>query len=142
MARTRVNDPLKKYKYLVTIPGLPSGIGFSKVSGLKREVGVVEYNEGGYSHTHKLAGREKTSNITLERGMFASAEFESLFKKSLTNEDYRTTVTIVLQDDNGKAKRTWKLAEAWCSAWEGSDFDASSEDVAIEKITLEFEYYL
>ena len=142
MARTRVNDPLKKYKYLVTIPGLPSGIGFSKVSGLKREVGVVEYNEGGYSHTHKLAGREKTSNITLERGMFAGKEFETLYKKSLSNPDFRTTVTINLMDAFGKVKRSWKLAEAWVSSWEGTDFDADSEDVAIEKITVEFEYYM
>lgn len=142
MARARVNDPLLKHKYLVSVPGLPSGMGFSKVSGLKREIGVVEYNEGGYSTTHKLVGREKVEPITLERGMFKSADFETLYKKSLSDPNFRTTVTVTLQDNQGKAQRTWKLAEAWVSSWEGTDFDASSEDVAIEKITIEFEYYL
>lgn len=142
MARTRVNDPLLKHKYIVSVPGLPSGMGFSKVSNLKREIGVVEYNEGGYSSTHKLVGKEKVEAITLERGMFASTEFETLYKKSLSDPNFRTTVTISLQDSEGKIQRTWKLAEAWVSAWEGTDFDASSEDVAIEKITIEFEYYL
>lgn len=142
MARSRANDPLLKYKYQVSVPGLPNGMGFNKVSGLKREVGVVEYAESGYSHIHKLAGREKVEAVTLERGMFASSEFETLYKKTLSDANYRTTVTISLLDATGKVARTWKLAEAWVKSWEGTDFDASSEDVAIEKITIEFEYYL
>lgn len=142
MARARVNDPVLKHRYLVSIPGLPSGMGFSKVSNLKREIGVVEYNEGGYTSTHKLTGKEKVEPITLERGMFSSADMETIYKKSLSNANYRTTVTVTLLDNDGKAVRTWKLAEAWVSSWEGTDFDASSEDVAIEKITIEFEYYL
>lgn len=142
MARARVNDPVLKHRYSVSIPGLPNGMGFSKVSGLKKELGVVEYNEGGYTSTHKLVGKEKTEAITLERGMFKSADLEKLYKKSLSDANYRTTVTISLLNNKGEVQRTWKLAEAWVSAWEGTDFDASSEDVAIEKITIEFEYYL
>lgn len=142
MARSRVNDPLMKCKYLVSIPGLPTGIGFSKISNLKRAIGVVEYNEGGYSNTHKLVGKEKVEPITLERGMFKDADFEAIYKKTLSDPNFRTTITISLQDTEGNIQRTWKLAEAWVSTWEGTDFDASSEDVAIEKITIEFEYYL
>lgn len=140
--RTRVNDPLLKHKYIVSIPGLPSGMGFSKVSGLKRELGVVEYSEGGYSATHKLVGKEKVEPITLERGTFKSKDLEMLYKKSLSDPNFRFTMTIGLQDSQGNIQRDWKLAEAWVSSWEGTDFDANSEDVAIEKITVEFEYYL
>ena len=142
MARSRANDPLLKHRYVVSIPGLPSGMGFSKVSGLKSSIGVVEYAEGGYTSTHKLAGKEKVEPVTLERGMFKSKDLENLYKKSLSNPNFRTTVTISLQDNTGKVQRTWKLAEAWVTTWEGTDFDASSEDVAIEKITIEFEYFL
>lgn len=142
MARSRINDPLLKHKYTVSIPGLPTSVGFSKVSGLSAELGVVEYAEGGFKNIHKLVGREKVSAVTLERGMFNTAEMYDLYKKSLEDENYRTTVTIVLQDGTGKAQRTWKLAEAWVSKWEGTDFDGASEDVAVEKITIEFEYYL
>lgn len=142
MARSRANDPLHKFNFVVSVPGLPTGMGFNKVSGLKREFGVVEYAESGYSHVHKLVGREKVEPVTLERGMFASSEFETLYKKTLSDANYRTTVTISLKDATGKVVRTWKLAEAWVKSWEGTDFDASSEDVAIEKITIEFEYFL
>ena len=85
MARSVVNDPLQKFNYVVSIPGLPNGMGFQKVTGLKRELGTVEYNEGGYAHTHKLVGREKVDAITLERGMYGSAELENLYKKTLNN---------------------------------------------------------
>ena len=143
MARVLKNDPLSKFNYVVTIPGLPSGMGFTKVSGLKRELGVVEYAEGGYKHVRKIVGREKVEPITLEKGMFNGKELEALYKKSLSDPNFRTTVTIAMQDRLGKkTDRTWKLAEAWISSWEGSDFDGESEDVAIEKIVIEFEYFL
>lgn len=143
MARALANDPLSKFKYAVSIPGLPNGMGFSKVSGLKRELGVTEYAEGGYDYIRKVVGREKVEPITLEKGMFNGKELEALYKKSLSDPNFRTTVTITLQDRLGKnTNRTWKLAEAWVSSWEGTDLDASSEDTAIEKITIEFEYFL
>lgn len=142
MGRARIQDPLMKHKFNVSLPGLPNTMGFAKVSGLKREINVVEYNEGGYNATHKLPGREKTDKITLERGMYADTSLENMIKKSLTDANFRQTMIIEQKDSTGKTVRTWKLAEAWVSSWEGSEFDAGSDDVAIEKITVEFEYYL
>jgi phage tail-like protein len=142
MARTYANDPLQMYQFRVSMPGLPAGMGFQKVSGLAREIGVVEYDEGGYSHTHKLTGKEQGGEVTLEKGMFANADLEAIYKRSLNNPDYRTTVIIEHLDKFGKVARSWTLAEAWVSKWEGSELDATSEDVAIEKITIQFEHYL
>ena len=141
-ARTLANDPLQKFMFRVTVPGLPAGIGFQKVGGLSREVGVVEYLEGLYTYTHKLAGREKVGEVTLERGSYASKELEQAYTKILKDPKARNTVIIEILDRFGKAKRTYKLAEAWVSKWEGSDLDATSDDVAIEKITIQFEYFL
>lgn len=141
-ARTLANDPLQKFMFRVTVPGLPAGIGFQKVGGLSREVGVVEYLEGLYNYTHKLAGREKVGEVTLERGSYASKELEDAYTKILKDPKARNTVIIEILDRFGKAKRTYKLAEAWVSKWEGSDLDATSDDVAIEKITIQFEYFL
>lgn len=141
-ARTMTNDPLQKFMFRVTVPGLPAGIGFQKVGGLTREVGVVEYLEGMYDHVHKLPGREKVSEVTLERGSYASKDLEKQYKKILTDKNARNTVIIEILNRFGETKRTYKLAEAWVSKWEGSDLDATSDDVAIEKITIQFEYFL
>ena len=142
MARTYANDPLQMFRFRVSMPGLPAGMGFQKVSGLTREIGVVEYDEGGYSHTHKLTGKEQGGEVTLEKGMFANTDLEEIYKRSLNRPDYRTTVIIEQLDKFGKVARSWTLAEAWVSKWEGSELDATSEDVAIESITIQFEYYL
>lgn len=130
------------FRFRVSMPGLPAGMGFQKVSGLSREIGVVEYDEGGYSHTHKLTGKEQGGEVTLEKGMFANTDLEDIYKRSLNSPDYRTTVIIEQLDKFGKVARSWTLAEAWVSKWEGSELDATSEDVAIESITIQFEYYL
>ena len=142
MGRTVANDPLQAYKFRVSLPGLPTGLGFTNANGLSKEIGVVEYHEGGYNNTHKIPGKEEVGEVTLEKGMFATKEMEEIYKKSLTKEDFRTTVTIELLDKFGKSARTWTLAEAWVSAWEGADLDATSEDVAMESITVQFEYYI
>lgn len=141
-ARTTSVDPLQKFKFRLTIPGLPAGIGFQKVSGLTQEVGVTEYDEGGFSHTHKLPGRQKVGEVTAERGSYADKSFQNLLQQTLTNPSMRNTIIFEQLDRYGKAVRTYKLAEAWVSKWEGSDFDASSDDVAIEKLTIQFEYFL
>lgn len=142
MARTITNDPLQKFCFRVTIPGLPSGIGFQKVTGLSREIEVVEYHEGMTNYAQKLTGKEKVGEVTLERGMYLTQEMESYYKTLLKNPESRSTVVIEYLNRYGSVTRTYKLANAWASKWEGSDLDATSSDVAIEKITIQFEYFL
>jgi phage tail-like protein len=119
---------------------MPAGMGFSKMGGLNVERAVTEYNEGGYDHTHKLAGREKVGEVTLERGLYASKELEQYYKNALTTG--RGTLIIELLDRVGRVAQTWKLAEAWGNKREIGDFDAGSDDVAIEKITIQYEYLM
>ena len=140
-ARTSSEDPLQKFKFRVTIPGIPSQIGFQKVSGLSKEVNVVEYDESAFEYTHKLPGKTKFGEVTMERGMFSDSSMLD-YMKVIQNPDYRTTMIVQLMDRFGNVQRTWKLAEAWISKWEGSDLDATSDDVAIETITVQYEYML
>jgi phage tail-like protein len=140
-ARTSSEDPLQKFKFRVTIPGIPSKIGFQKVTGLSKEINVVEYDESAFEYTHKLPGKTSFGEVTMERGMFADSSMLDQMKV-ITNPDFRTTMIIQLCDRFGNAKRTWKLAEAWISKWEGSDLDSTSDDVAIETITVQYEYLL
>lgn len=141
-ARTASLDPLQKFRFRLTVPGLPSEIGFQKISGLSHEIGVAEYAEGGYEYTHKLPGKPKVGEISCERGAYQDSSLADLIKDTLTNPDFRQTIVIEHLDRFGDVAKTYKLAEAWVSKWEGSDLDATSDDVAIEKLTIQFEYYL
>ena len=142
-ARTASLDPLQKYRFRVIIPGLTSEIGFTTVSGLDLEVGVSEYNEGGYPYTHKIPAKPKTSEVTCERGLYSGdSDIFEMVKTTLTNPNFRQTIVIQHLDRFGNVGKEYKLAECWASKWETGGLDASSDDVATETLTLQYEYLL
>lgn len=141
-SRTIEADPLQSFMFRVSIPGLPTGVGFQKVGGLSREVEVVEYLENMYDHTHKLPGRETVSDVTFERGMYADDYLQGIYEKVFNNNTVRNTVVIQVCDRFGKICREFKCAEAWFSKYECADLDATSSDVIIETLTMTFEYFL
>lgn len=141
-ARTASEDPLQNFKFRVTVPGLPTNLGFKTCKGLDFETEVVEYDEGSWAYTHKLPGRGKVGEVTLERGCYEDTTFKDLVISVLTSKSFRGTVIVEHINRFGEVGRTFKLAEAWVSKWTNSDLDASSSDVSIESLTIQFEYYL
>ena len=139
MARTFMEDPLQKFNFKISIDGLPSFVGFQKIGGLSREIGVSTYYEAGYDTEHKLKGRQVGGQLTCERGAYMSKLVEQLFTQALTDRGARKDITIVLQDRDGTARRSWRACECWVSKWEIDDLDATSDDVIIEKMTIEYE---
>ena len=84
MARAAVTDPIRNFKFQVTIqPNAGSGLerligtevaklGFSVVSGLTVQNEMIAYREGGMNtHPHKMVGQSDYGPITLTKGVFA-----------------------------------------------------------------------
>lgn len=142
MARTTSQDPLQSFMFKVQISGLPTGVGFQKISGLSREVAVVEYLENMYAHAHKLPGRESVGEITFERGMYADKYLQTLYESVFKKTTSRSTVVIQICDRFGNVRRMFQLAECWFNKYEVGDLDATSDDVIIETLTMQFEYFL
>jgi len=81
MARSTVTDPLRNFKFRVTInptgvlanraPNL-SNLGFSVVSGLSVQNELIAYREGGMNtHPHKMIGQSDYGPVTFSKGVFA-----------------------------------------------------------------------
>ena len=73
MADSKVFDPFRAFKFVVTINGggrnVGASLGFQKVTGLKEASDVVEYREGNMPiHKRKLPGLTNYDPITLSRG--------------------------------------------------------------------------
>lgn len=141
-ARTLSEDPLQGFMFRLSIPGLPAGLGFTSVGDFSREVEVVEYLENIYNCTHKLPGRETVSELTFSRGMYADAYLESIYKTVFNNNRLRQTVTLNICDRFSNVRRTFQFAEAWFSSYNVSGLDASSSDVIVEELTMQFEHFL
>lgn len=82
MARASATDPLRNFKFRVTIQ--PSGsllnhvgagikdLGFSVVSGLSVQNELIAYREGGMNtHPHKMIGQSDYGPVTFSKGVFA-----------------------------------------------------------------------
>lgn len=136
MANTTRHDPFKNFNFLVEIDGITQA-GFSECSGLRSEVDVIEYREGGESASvRKLPGLAKVGDITLKRGVTTSNELQKWFESVLSGGSYRKNGVIVLLDDQRNPVVRWKFFDAFPRKWEGPSFDAKGTDVAIETLTL------
>jgi phage tail-like protein len=126
MARAAVTDPIRNFKFQVTIqPNAGSGLesligtevaklGFSVVSGLTVQNEMIAYREGGMNtHPHKMVGQSDYGPITLTKGVFAHQA--SLYKwqqfmhswgqgglndegSTSGNNDYRCDVVVHIMD--------------------------------------------
>lgn len=137
MGRTVSNDPLQRFRFKVEVNSVE--FGCKTISGLEKEVEVVEYREGGYKMTHKLPGIPKTGVLTIEKAAFQNMGLYAMIKDTIEQDDFRFSCTIIEQDRLGQAKRQWILEECFVSKITAPELDAESSEVSIEQIEVQYE---
>ncbi|MCX7747987.1 MAG: phage tail protein [Clostridia bacterium] len=133
---TRTSNPYKNFRFWLIIDSITQG-GFSECSGFGSNVEVIEYREGGdIASVIKLPGKVSYPDITLKWGITDSRELYDWHLKVVNGIIERKTVNIVLLDDTGEEKVRWRCSNAWPSKWDGPDFNAKGNEVAIETLTI------
>jgi len=131
-------DAIHAFSFRVEIEGVDVGF-FRSVSGLSIETEVVEFREGGSDVIRKLPGVTKYPNIVLKRGFTGNTALYDWYK-SITNQNpVRVNGTIVMFDAGGTQLATWHFFNGWPAKWEGPDFDATKNELAIETIEIAHE---
>lgn len=132
--------PFKKYNYEVTIEGKSVG-GFSEVSAPDISSDPIEYREGNFkvNTVGKQPGLVKYENITLKWGMTASKDLYNWMKEVEGGTIKRKTVVISLHDDTQKEIAKWTVISAWPTKYTATDFNATSNEVAVETLVLAHE---
>ena len=74
--------------------------------------------------------------------MYADNYLQKIYESVFNNNNARSTVTIDICDRFGNIRRSFQLAECWFSKYEVGDLDATSDDVIIETLTMQFEHFL
>ena len=129
-------DPYRNFNFLVEIDGITQA-GFSDVTGFDITVEPIEYREGGQvTSARKIPGMAKYGNITLKRGITDSAELYEWLRQVATGVIERRNGSIILLDLKGQEKLRWNFFEAWPTKWDGPDFSAKGNEVAIETLEL------
>jgi phage tail-like protein len=133
-------DPYRNCNFLVEIDGITQA-GFTDCSGFGASTDPIEYREGGDNTTvRKLPGMTKYPNITLKWGLTDSTELYSWYRDVIQGNVQRKNGSIILLDIDGATEKVrWNFFNAWPAKWDGPDFTAKGNDVAIETLELAHE---
>lgn len=132
-------DPYKNFRFLLEIDGIVQA-GFSECTGFGSNIEVIEYKEGGdINHVRKLPGKVSYPDITLKWGITDSSELYEWHKSAIDGVTVRRNGSIILLDDTANEKVRWNFYDAWPSKWDGPDFNAKGNEVAVETLTISCE---
>lgn len=129
-------DPYRNFRFRVEIDGIQQA-GFSEVSGFESSIEAVEYREGTDPiHMRKLSGLNKFGNITLKWGITDSLEVYEWFAAGTEGPVLVKNLSIIAVDEAGNDTARWNVVGAWPVSYKAPDFDAKSNEVAIESLEL------
>jgi len=136
---TRI-DPYNGFTFSVELDGITRA-GFRECSGLQNSQNVSTYREGTdrYLSPRKIPGMVTYGDITLSRGITSDTKLWEWRLKAVRGDVERHNISISVLDDAGAARITWNLFEAWPTGWTGPSLNATSDEFAIEQITIAYE---
>lgn len=125
------------------ISGNTNDARFQSISGLTVEYDMETFKEGGENRfEHKLPVRTKYNDLVLKRGYLTdSAVVDWCFRAFRDREFEPTDVTVKLLNEEGQPLKAWKIVRAWPKKWSISDFNSTSNEVAIETLELSYRYF-
>lgn len=119
---------------------------FRECTGLGSESQVVEYratDERGKPILIREPGTMKYTDITLKRGITDSMDMWT-WRKQVEDGDIdsaRRSGTITLYNQRGEPVARWNFERAWPQKLNGPTYDAKTNEVAIEELTITHEGY-
>jgi phage tail-like protein len=132
-------DPYGNFNFLVEIDGITRA-AFHEVTGFDSTIDVIEHREGGENTTpRKLPGMTKHSNIVLKWGLSDDIDLYKWHRDAVNGNVQRKNGSIVLLDRQGQERMRWNFVNAWPAKWDGPDFNAEGNDIAIETLELAHE---
>lgn len=133
-----LGNPLPRFFFRVEIQGIDAGF-FRSVSGLAIETEVIEFREGGSDVIHKLPGARKYPNLVLKRGFAGNPALYDWYNSFTKANAARVDGTIVMLSPNLTEIARWQFHNGFPVKWEGPEFDASKNEVAIETLEIAHE---
>jgi phage tail-like protein len=142
-------DPYRNFNFRVTIvqggDSFRFSAAFHEISGLEKENTPREQRDGKdleENHTRKISGINKSTNVTLKRGVVASTDLNNWLKESKRAKKRALRSVIIELMDEGLSVpvKTWRLSNARPIRYTGPVLNAKSGgDVAIEELVLSCE---
>lgn len=137
------HGPYRNSRFLLEIENVVRA-GFSECRLPSARTEVVEYREGNETRrtTRKLAGLNEYGPLVLKGGVardsMALFDWYRLVADGKLDEA-RTTVAVVLQDEEGSPGARWEFRNAWPCRYDAPRLDANGDGVAIQTVEVAHE---
>lgn len=111
---------------------------FQEASGLGAELEVMPYSEGGVNdYVHQLPVRHSWNRITLKRGIVRDPILWQWYQIGLAQSlGARRDGSIIALDHKGKRVMAWEFHGGIAVKWNGPEFNAMDNSIAIEGIEI------
>jgi len=121
----------------------PNDARFQQVSGLSAATEVEPWPEGGENRfTYQLPKKLHFSDLVLKRGKFLGSGLLQWARKAIEEFEFQpTNLTISLLDAHSAPLCSWYVVNAVPKQLEVSGIDASSNQIAVESLTLSYQYF-
>ncbi|SDY37786.1 conserved hypothetical phage tail region protein [Pseudomonas sp. NFIX28] len=112
-------------------------MAFSAVSGLEVSYETIEYKDGA-GGVYRMPGQAAPVNITLRRGVVVGqSQLYDWISSTSLNQVEKKDISISLTNESGSGLLvTWNISNAFPTKLSAPDFDAASNEVAIEELSL------
>lgn len=137
-------DPVTSFQFSLELMGMVNGF-FTEVSGLGSESDVIEHKlmtEIGVEIIRKIPGRKKWNDLTLKRGITRNMDIW-IWRKMVTDglvDAARVSGSVHLHDQMGVIVATWIMNDVWPTKVSGPTIKADDNSIAIEELTITYEY--
>ncbi|MCB8963020.1 MAG: phage tail protein [Ardenticatenales bacterium] len=135
-------DPYRAYNFTVRVSGIDDGqFNFTECSGLQASVANQEYREGGQEPlVRQIPTGVSYQPVTLKYGVTSSQTLWNWLTQATTGQVERKNVTIAMLNTDGQTiAAEWTLLNAWPQAWESTELDPGSSELAIASLSLVFD---
>ncbi|MEM8961397.1 MAG: phage tail protein [Acidobacteriota bacterium] len=139
MASVETSYPIPTYRFQVTVG--QDQMAFNKVSGLKSGRETFDYRDG-MDGLFRMTGQKTSVEFTLSCGMVSSqSQLWEWLKSSISGDQpEKKDISISLTDEAGSVLLiTWNIKNAFPTDMSVPDFDATSNDIALEELSLSAE---
>jgi phage tail-like protein len=119
---------------------------FQEVSGISAELETEPVIEGGENRfVHQLPKGVKHTNLELKRGIASATSPLVIWCRSVMELDFivpivTQPISVYLMNENRIPIRAWTFANAYPVKWSVDSFNSTKNEVAIEKIVLNYTY--
>ena len=130
------------YQFRVFIITEASGVqadvnqAFVRISGVVTSSEDIEYMQGTDTSVGSAPGRTKFDDLQMERVYNGVDDFYNWRRRIEKGHMELGDLSIEMLDREGNPVRKLVCASAWPKRWEMPEMDATSSNVAMEKITL------